>query len=219
MKLTGIVLAGGKSSRIGQDKALLEWGGMRLVARAISIIEPLCDNILISTNNPDLAYLGYPLVNDEHRGIGPIAGLQAALRYSRAAHHIVIPCDTPLVTIDVFERLFAIKSAAHPPACIAGTEDGFVEPLIGCYHRSALPILEEQIKRHDYKLHNALTRMSARIEIFRDRRLFWNINTKADISAIGGYDDDKCDVSNHVEKLTGRSPEPVASFLRGEPGL
>lgn len=185
MKITGIVLAGGKSSRIGHDKALLEWGGMRLVERAISIIEPLCDNILVSTNNPDLAYLRYPLVNDEHRGIGPIAGLHAALRYSRAAHHVVIPCDTPLVTIDVFERLFAITSASHPPACIAGTEDGFVEPLIGCYHRSALPILEEQIYRNDYKLHNALTRMGAEIEIFRDRRLFWNINTKKDIYAVG----------------------------------
>ena len=204
MKLTGIVLAGGKSSRLGRDKALLEWGGMRLIERSISIIEPLCDNIMISTNNPALAYLGYPLVNDEHRGIGPIAGLHAALRYSRAARHIVIPCDTPLVTIDVFERLFAVASAAHPPACIAGTEDGFIEPLIGCYHRSALPILEEQIKKHDYKLHNSLTRMGAQIEIFRDRRLFWNINTKADmtakadISATGGYYEDKCNVTDRA---------------------
>ena len=186
MKPTGVVLAGGKSSRIGLDKALLEFQGERLIERSISIIRPLCDRILISTNNPDLAYLGYPLVKDEHLGIGPIAGLHAALRYSRASHHIVIPCDTPLVTIDVFERLFAIVSAAHPPACIAGTEDGFVEPLIGCYHRSILPILEEQISRQDFKLLDALTRMGAEIEIFPDRRLFLNVNTKADISGIEG---------------------------------
>ena len=202
MRLTGIVLAGGKSSRIGRDKALLEWGGMRLIEGSISIIEPLCDNILISTNNPALAYLGYPLICDEHRGIGPIAGLHAALRYSRAAYHIVIPCDTPLVTTDVFERLFAIVSAAHPPACIAGTEDGFIEPLIGCYHRTVLQILEEQIRRQDYKLHNALTRMGVQVEIFRDRLLFRNINTKADISTTEGYE------------LTGRPPEAMASYLR-----
>ena len=74
MKLTGIVLAGGKSSRIGRDKALLDWGGMRLIEKSISIIEPLCDNIMISTNNPALAYLGYPLACDEHHGIGPMRG-------------------------------------------------------------------------------------------------------------------------------------------------
>lgn len=184
MKLTGIVLAGGKSTRMGRDKSLLEWGGMRLIDRAISVIRPLCDNILISTSNPSLAYLGFPLVSDIHHGIGPIAGLHAAMRYSRTSRNLVIPCDTPLVTVDVFERLFAIASAAHPPACVAGTEDGFIEPLIGCYHRSALPVLEEQIQRHDFKLHNALTRMGANVEIFPDKRLFWNINTKADISEI-----------------------------------
>jgi len=184
MKLTGIILAGGQSTRIGRDKALLEFGGMRLIARSISIIAPLCDEILISTNNPGLEYLRYPLVSDEHRGIGPIAGLHAALRYSQSEYHIVIPCDTPLVTVDVFERMFAIVSAAHPPACVAGTADGFIEPLIGCYHRSALPALEKQIQRQDYKLHNALTRMGAAVEVFRDGRLFWNINTKADVSAI-----------------------------------
>ncbi len=184
MKLTGIVLAGGKSSRMGRDKALLEWGGLRLIERAVSIISGLCDDILISTSNPALAYLGFPLVSDIHRGIGPIAGLCAALRYSRAAHHIVIPCDTPLVTVDVFERLFAVASAAHPPACVAGTEDGFIEPLIGCYHRSALPLLEEQIQRHDFKLHNALTRMGANVEIFPDRRIFRNINTKKDLHEV-----------------------------------
>lgn len=184
MKLTGIVLAGGKSKRMQRDKSLLEWGGMRLIERAISIISPLCDTILISTNNPALAYLGFPLVSDIHCGIGPIAGLHAAMRYSRTSRNLVIPCDTPLVTVDVFERLFAKASAAHPPAFVAGTEDGFIEPLIGCYHRSALPALEEQIQRHDFKLHNALTRMGADVEIFADRRLFWNINTKADISEI-----------------------------------
>ncbi len=184
MAVTGIILAGGQSTRIGRDKALLEFGGMRLISRSISIIAPLCDEILISTNNPDLTYLGYPLLNDEHRGIGPIAGLHAALRYSQTEHNIVIPCDTPLVTVDVFERIFAVVSAAHPPACVAGTEDGFIEPLIGCYHRAALPALEEQIQRQDYKLHNALTRMGAAVEIFRDSRIFRNINTKADLSAL-----------------------------------
>ena len=188
MSITGIVLAGGKSSRIGRDKAMLELGGVRLIARSISIIEPLCDEIIISTNDPGLACLGYHIVQDEHHGIGPVAGLHASLRYSNSEHHLVIPCDTPLVTIDVFERMFAIVSAAHPPACVAGTEDGFIEPLIGCYQRSALPLLEEQIQKYDFKLHNALTRMGAIVEVFHDSRMFWNINTKADISALSGLE-------------------------------
>jgi molybdopterin-guanine dinucleotide biosynthesis protein A len=187
---------------MGFDKALLELGGVRLVERAVSIMKALCGNILISGSNPDLEYLGYPLVRDEHRGIGPIAGLHAAMRYCRTARSLVIPCDAPLVTVDVFERLYAKAREGHPPAVVAGTTDGFIEPLIGCYDISALPVIEEQISRKDHKLHNALTRMGAEVEIFRDRRKFLNINTKADIRAIGDIpeigesDEDKRDVAD-----------------------
>ena len=191
MKLTGIVLAGGKSSRIGRDKALLEYGGMRLVERSISVLRPFCGRILISSNNRDLAGLGHEIVGDEHRDIGPIAGLHAALRYSQSEHHIVIPCDTPFVTVDVYERLLeaaarAASDSVEPdriPTVVAGTEDGFIEPLIGYYHRSALRTLTEQIGRRDYKLHNSLICMGAKVEIFKDSRLFRNINTKADLTA------------------------------------
>ena len=176
-------MAGGKSSRIGCDKALLELGGVRLVERAVSVLEALCDNVLISTNNPGLAYLGYPLVYDEYSGVGPIAGLHAAMRYCRSPRCLVIPCDTPLVTVDVFERLFAKAREGHPPAVVAGTTDGFIEPLIGCYEISALPVIEEQISRKDYKLHNALLRVGVQVEIFRDRRLFFNINTREDAAS------------------------------------
>ena len=200
--ITGIVMAGGSSSRMGFDKTLLELGGVRLVERAVSLLRSLCDDILISGDNPDLAYLGHPLVRDEHRGIGPIAGLHAALRHCRTQRSLVIPCDAPLVTVDVFERLYAKAREGHPPAVVAGTTDGFIEPLIGCYDISALPVLEEQISRKDHKLHNALTRMGAETVLFSDRRLFLNINTKADIlsigdiPAIGENDEDKRDVAD-----------------------
>jgi molybdopterin-guanine dinucleotide biosynthesis protein A len=197
---------------MGMDKAMLEYDGISLVERSISIIKPVCSSILISTNNPELEYLGHALVNDIHRGIGPIAGLHSALHHSRAIYNVVIPCDMPLVTVDVFERLFAVASASHPPAVTAGTEDGFIEPLIGCYSREALPVLERQISNNNYKLHEALSLMRAETEIFKDKRLFWNINTRADISAVGG---NSCENQRHVPyRSSGRKDYEIAAGAR-----
>ena len=179
MALTGIILAGGESTRMGQEKALIRFEGGRLIQRSLSILDHFCDSILISSNNKALEVFGYEVIEDDHHQIGPIAGLFAALKASQSEHHLVIPCDAPFVNTQLYERI--LRYAADFEVVIAGTEDGYTEPLIGYYHRSTLENLEKQIQKGVYKLHNALDLMNVKVEIFRDKHLFTNINSPSDL--------------------------------------
>lgn len=181
MKITGIILAGGNSSRMGMEKALIVYEGQNLIERATSLLQHYCDSILISSNKTCANDFGCELVQDEHEDIGPISGLYAALKASQNEHNIVIPCDTPFVTIDVYQQL--LRHSENHDAVIAGTADNFVEPLIGYYHRSIFKTLGRQIEKGDYKLHNILKLINAKVEIFSDKNLFMNINTPSDLAS------------------------------------
>ena len=78
--ITGIILAGGRSSRFGRDKGLFPFRGKPLVEHAIDILQPIINDIRISTNQPETyAYLGLPMIGDIHQGCGPLGGMHAAL--------------------------------------------------------------------------------------------------------------------------------------------
>ncbi len=179
MGITGVVLAGGECSRMGREKSLLSFRGKRLIDFSLAVLSHFCESILISTQNPALARLGFPLVADEFLGIGPLAGIYSALLASRTRHNLVIPCDTPNIAASVYERL--LDNAGDCLAVIAGTADGLKEPLIAYYDRSVAEILRQQIQEEDYKLQHALERMGARIEVFSDTKRFVNINTSFDL--------------------------------------
>jgi len=182
MDLTGIILAGGESTRMGQEKALIRFEGERLIQRSLSILDHFCDSMLISSNNKALEVFGYEVIEDDHHNIGPIAGLSAALKASPSEHHLVIPCDTPFVNERLYEKI--LRHADDFEVVIAGTPDLYIEPLIGYYHRSALDIIEKQIQKGMYKLHDALNLMNVKVEIFKDKHLFTNINSPDDLSRL-----------------------------------
>lgn len=181
MQLTGIILAGGSSSRMGQEKAFIEFEGRRLIDRSVHVLESICDELIISANSQMGQYKGWPVVGDEYHQAGPIAGLHAALKSSKNEHHLVIPCDVPKMTPHVFEILLKHRQD-EDQAVIAGTPDEYSEPLIGYYHKSALSIIEEQIEMKNFKIHDALDRMKSRIVIFENETLFTNINSPDDLN-------------------------------------
>lgn len=179
MKITGIILAGGDSSRMGAPKALVQYNGKKLIEWSISIVKDLCDSIIIGSNNRDLKHFGFEIIEDVHENIGPIGGLYATLCASRTKHNIVIPCDTPLITVNIYEKL--LLSSSEYDVVIAGLKNNFVEPLIGYYDKSVLKIFEKQIEKKDYKLNNTLKLLNTKVEIFSDKNFFKNINYPSDL--------------------------------------
>ncbi len=107
--ITIAVQAGGRSSRMERDKALIPLAGRPLIEHVLERIEGLADEVLITTNRPeDYAYLGLRLAGDEHPGAGALEGLRTALRAARGAHVLVLACDMPFVSRPLVEHLLHV---------------------------------------------------------------------------------------------------------------
>ncbi len=182
--LTGIVLAGGKSSRMGQEKGLLFFRGKPLIRYSLNLLKPFCNEIIISANAPAYPSFGYPVFSDEIAGIGPMGGLYTALRMSSHKGNIVVPCDTPFLN-DAFLK-FLLSALQGQSAVIPVHPDGKVEPLCGYYSKENVPLIEKAIKKGNYTLtdylkNNGAFFLSMEGIPFYQPRLFANMNTPDDM--------------------------------------
>ena len=171
-------MAGGKSSRMGTNKALLLFKGERLIDRAVETILPLVNKIIISSNQP-LPELPYPVFADTTEAIGPLGGLQACLSKSTSEWNLLIPCDTPFLSGSLYQQM--LEHTATVDAVIVTHSNGKIEPLIGLYNRSLLPLIEEQIARGDYKLINLLHRANVFFFETEEVSQFRNMNFPGDL--------------------------------------
>lgn len=185
-KITGVVLSGGKSTRMGTDKAMVLYKGKPLLKNAIDIIEPVCDEILVSSSNKEHHKMGYTMVADKYKDIGPIGGIYSALSCSEYQKCIITSCDMPLLPLPLFIHLLEQNGGGQ--VIIPRWGDGKVEPLAGIYTSSILPIIEKQIDNKDYKLMNLLKAVNASyVDIndtlpFYSDTMFLNCNKLDDLS-------------------------------------
>jgi molybdopterin-guanine dinucleotide biosynthesis protein A len=178
--VTGIVLAGGKSSRMGSDKSLLIWNGITLVERAIELLRPLCSQVIISSNNYVYDFTGCETWPDELPHQAPIIGIYSCLKRSITEVNIMLSCDMPCVSADMLEHLLGCSGKGD---VVVPIHNGFMEPLCGIYKRSVLSQLEKQIDIYEFSLHRFIESCPHHYaEInekfpFYNNRLFLNINT------------------------------------------
>ncbi len=139
--ITIAVQAGGKSSRMGEDKALIRLAGIPLIERVLARIDGLADEILITTNRPEtLTHLNLRMAGDEVPGAGALHGLKTALDAARGEIVLVLSCDTPFVSRELIEHLL---SRAHDADAIVPKHGDKYEPLQAVYNRSrCLPAVE-----------------------------------------------------------------------------
>ncbi len=128
--ITGIVLCGGKSLRMGQDKGLIEIMGKPMIEHVIAHIKPLCHRIMISTNNDDYKYLGYEVIHDEWNDSGPAAGILSCLYKSENFQNLVISCDLPMASTSFLERLYEYS---HDSEITIPRVNTHMQPLCGYY--------------------------------------------------------------------------------------
>ena len=98
MRITGVILAGGKSSRMGTDKGLLELNGKPLIQYAIDTLKSIGLEIIIISNNSDYEQFGFPVYPDIIPDKGPIGGVYTALSYSSTEKNLIVSCDTPFLS-------------------------------------------------------------------------------------------------------------------------
>lgn len=184
--VTGLVLAGGRGTRMGGlDKGLVELAGKPLAAHVLARLAPQVGALLISANrNLDrYAALGVPVVTDppEYGSFaGPLAGIRAALAAMRTPWLAVVPCDTPNVPLDLVQRLAAGLDGARASVASAG---GRTHGLC-CLLNSTLRVsLDEALARGERRVSAWLRSVGARTVGFADADAFVNFNASADLHA------------------------------------
>lgn len=151
--LTGIVLTGGKSSRMGVEKGLLEFRGKPLVQYGIDLLSCYAGRTLLSTAHPGYGRFGLETVPDEVAGRGPAAGLAAALKYSNTDWNLVLACDLPFLEKELIELLLC---NTFDYQAVIPIHSGNIEPLAGLYHKSLAPVFEENLDKGNFALHRIL---------------------------------------------------------------
>jgi molybdenum cofactor guanylyltransferase len=182
--VSGVVLAGGKSSRFGSDKGLHPFRGMPLAANALEIIRPHCMELLISTGNAAAyAFTGARPVEDIFRGCGPMGGIHSALTHARGELLMVIGCDMPLVPPALFG--FLLEQIGNHEV-VMPVHGGFTETMCAIYRRSCLPGVERALQSKTYKILEVVAGLDARFveidqEAFCHPGMFRNVNTRSDL--------------------------------------
>lgn len=185
MEVTGIILAGGKSSRIGQDKGLLQLGGKTLAEIAIGHLSAVCSEVIISANSPDYQKFGLHIVADIFTDIGPISGLFSAISASKTEVNLILSVDLPFVNAQLLE--FLISNIPGYQAVVPSSGVDRLEPLCACYDVSVLPFIEKSIEDRSFKLQHFLGNIRMKPVLMDERLPFWhphlfdNINSMEDI--------------------------------------
>ncbi len=188
----GIVLAGGASRRMGQDKALLCHNGKTMLEGAVEALRTITGRIVIVASRVDLYRVsGADTVPDLYPGEGPVGGILTGLIALGAGCHVVIACDMPLASVSVIQLL--VDAAQADPHCNAIVPElaGELEPLCAVYRDTAIPILDSFMKSGRRSAREALRQLTIkRIDEAELRLLdpnlstFTNVNTPEDLASL-----------------------------------
>ncbi|UCE50020.1 MAG: molybdenum cofactor guanylyltransferase [Phycisphaerales bacterium] len=184
MPATAIILAGGGSRRMGQDKTMLPIAGQPMIKHVHEKVRPYFTQTLVSSNNSNLHdLLGATIVPDEVTGRGPIMGIVSTLKVSANDVNFVIACDIPEFDAGLIKAM--LRQARDYDAVVPRVGPGLYEPLFAVYRKSALPAMEELLRSGNNKIIDALGRCRVRYFDLPGRR-FSNINTWAEYHSLIG---------------------------------
>ncbi len=196
-QLESFILIGGRSSRLGTDKAFIELGGMTLAARAIGIVRDglATERItMVAGNSIQFATraiaAGVPFIFDLHTDRGPLGGIHAALANAQTPWILILACDYPFVSTELIGLLAENISDAFG-VIVPEQADGRLQPLCAFYNvEIARPIVEEILERPRVSppMHDVVSQMNPRIVKFDEYshlsgadEFFINVNTRADL--------------------------------------
>lgn len=144
MRVTGVIQAGGKSTRMGgQPKALMELGGRRIIERVMTALEAAVDDVLVVTNTPELyAFLGVPMVPDIYPDHGSLGGIYSGLKAVSGEAAFTVACDMPFLRPDIV-RLVVERAGAGD--VVIPRVEGVYETLHAAYRKTCLAPMEERL--------------------------------------------------------------------------
>lgn len=189
MKVTAIILAGGKNLRLGRTKATETIGGKSVIERVIERLRPLASQILIVTSAKRPNFPGaeeIELLSDLYPDYGPLGGIYTGLSAARSSHSIVVACDMPFLNTELLG--YMVEQASDFDAVVPRLEGGMVEPLHAVYSQSCLEKMKERLEYKQLSVNQFVRTLRVRyIEQLESQRFdpkllsFFNINYPADL--------------------------------------
>jgi molybdopterin-guanine dinucleotide biosynthesis protein A len=194
--VTGVVLAGGQSSRYGKNKALVKVKGVPLIEKALYAMASIFDHVVMITNKPDeFAYLQVPMFQDIIQGLGPIGGVYTGLKVIPDQAGFFVACDMPFLNPYLIRHMVAIRDDFD---VVVPKISGWIEALHGLYTKRCGGSIERLIQSGTFQVFRFFSEVSVRFvddnEVRRwdpDLRSFLNINTPDELkrleqSGLGG---------------------------------
>lgn len=186
MSKTAIILAGGRSSRMGEDKALMRFGGQPLLERVLDVLRPTFEDLILVTNQPEqhLDLAGVRIVTDVEPGQGPLGGIYAGLLAARGRHALVVGCDMPFLNPLLLDFLWSLRSWGD--VVVPLTEQA-LSPICAIYDRQVLSAIASALAAGERKVMGLYPRLD--VHYVREDELrpydpelltFANLNTYED---------------------------------------
>lgn len=187
--MTGVILAGGQSRRMGTDKALLELQGKPLIQWAVEALSKVCDHVLIVTNSPSqYSFLGVEMVGDLLLGRGALAGIHAGLFFCKGERAFVAGCDMPLLSPDLIQHMARLPGQWDVVVPKVGE---FLEPLHALYSKRCLGFLERLLMGGARRILDLYPLVRVRVfqekemrHLDPDLRSLMNVNTPEDLELL-----------------------------------
>jgi molybdopterin-guanine dinucleotide biosynthesis protein A len=175
--IPAVIFAGGKSSRMGKDKALLPFGGYDTLAQyQYKKLKKIFENVYISTKKNKFDFKA-PLILDTYEVNSPLGAIISVLQYTQKPTFI-LSVDAPFVSKDIILQLIS-HNDTYNLATIAKSSQG-LEPLCGIYNPSFIPIAQKQISQNNHKLNYILKNHNITTVYFNDTKAFLNLNYPSD---------------------------------------
>lgn len=187
MNATAIILAGGKSSRMGTNKALLPVGGKPNIKLIKEQLAPFFSDMMVVTNDFEAyEFLQVPMIKDEYNGKGPLAGIQTGLKNSRTETNFFVACDMPFVSGELAKHLVELCDDYEG---VVPVINGTLHPLFSVFKKSVLSKVEQCLREDRLKIRDLLEELDIlyvnegdleRVMVGNIEKIFYNMNYPLD---------------------------------------
>ncbi len=190
LHLSGFVLAGGRSARMGVDKARLEVAGVPLLVRTVKLLKPYVDSVTVLAPAGRYEFIQEPILPDRWPGKGPLAAILTGLEHLRGEWGIFLACDLPLLDGRFIQMLARRSRAGNADAVVPRTAGGW-QPLCAAYRRSSTQTIRQALEAGETAIVQVLPRLQTDVvtpeelaTAGMDETIFENLNGPEDLKRV-----------------------------------
>lgn len=186
--MTGIILAGGKSTRMGRDKAFININGVSIIDNTINVFRKIFSEIIIVSNTPHkYVYTGIRVVSDLIPGSGALGGLYTGIHKACSKKCFAVACDMPFISEELIRYIISITGYD----AVIPRVNGYYEPLFSMYSKACEDIIRKQLEAGNFKINDFYSEVNVREVPEDELRLFdetlasfINVNSAEDLKGI-----------------------------------